>query len=221
MTEGSEARDVRLDERWDRVRRVGRVDNDTTIPAHLPESEIRAGIARRIRAVREERGLKAKELAARADVTAGMISQVERGSAMPSIATLLRIASALEVSVGHFFESPAPAGKVVRTHQRARWDYPSTGVHDELVSSDPTGRLQVFLSLLESGASSGPELLKHGSEAEFVLVLEGSAEIIVGTEEIALETGDSVTFSGAIPHGYRNSSEQPAKLIWVTTPATY
>jgi uncharacterized cupin superfamily protein len=150
-----------------------------------------------------------------------MISQVERGSAMPSIATLLRIATALEVSIGDFFGPSTPAGKVVRREQRARYDYPSTGVHDELVSSDPTGRLQAFVSRLDPGAGSGPEPLEHGSDAEFVLVLEGTAEIILGQENILLEEGDSVTFSGAIPHGYRNPSKRPALLIWVTTPASY
>jgi transcriptional regulator with XRE-family HTH domain len=218
---GEPRQDARMAERLERVRGGARKEDVTVVPAHLPDSEIRKLIGQRIRSTREARGLKAKELAVQADVTAGMISQVERGSAMPSIATLLRIATALEVSIGDFFGPSTPAGKVVRRDQRARYDYPSTGVHDELISSDPTGRLQAFVTRLDPGASSGTELLRHGSEAEFVLVLEGAVEIILGSEEIALAEGDTVTFSGAIPHGYRNPSEQPALLIWVTTPATY
>jgi transcriptional regulator with XRE-family HTH domain len=185
------------------------------------EGDIRRGIGRRVHELRVARGLHVKQLAEAALVTPGMISQVERGSVSPSIATLLRIAGALGAAVGDFFDAPAPAGTVVRADQRATYEWPLTGLRDELLSADRTGRLQVFWSEVKPHATSGPELLKHGSEAEFVLVISGAMEIILGDQRVLLNAGDSVTFSGDVPHGFTNPADVPAELVWVTTPATY
>jgi transcriptional regulator with XRE-family HTH domain len=178
-------------------------------------------IGRTIREVRTQQGLSAKALAAAAGVTPAMISQVEKGSASPSIATLLRIAGALNVSVGDLFNQHPPLGRVMRVADRVLLDYPDSGVRDEIISADPTGNLQVFWCELEPGAGSGDEPLEHGSEMEFALVLEGRAVISIGTEKVTLERGDTVTFSGRAPHGYRNDIDGRTILLWVTTPASF
>src|SRR5262249_19861385 len=120
------------------------------------------------------------------------------------------------VHIGDFFDTMAPVGMVVRVDQRGIQDSPLTGRHDELISADPTGRLQVFWSRLEPGATSGPELLQHGSEAEFVLVIQGTIEIILADEQTRLDAGDTVSFSGDIPHGFANSSDTITELVWVS-----
>lgn len=186
-----------------------------------PDTVASKQIGKKIREVRTERGLSAKALADAAGVTAAMISQVETGAATPSIATLLRIAGVLHVTVGELFEQQLPMGRVMRVKDRVRMDYPHSGVLDEIISADQTGRMQVFWCELEPGASSGEEMLEHGSEAEFCLVLEGRAVIAVGTERITLEPGETVTFSGHYPHHFHNDAEGRTILLWVTTPASF
>lgn len=56
----------------------------------------------RIKAVRESRGLSIRDLAELAGINKSQIVRIESGQSDPHYTTLLRIARALEVSVGDF-----------------------------------------------------------------------------------------------------------------------
>jgi transcriptional regulator with XRE-family HTH domain len=60
-------------------------------------------IGEKLRAIRQERKMSLRTLADKADVSASMISQIETGKVFPSVRSLYGIASALAVSVDHFF----------------------------------------------------------------------------------------------------------------------
>lgn len=149
-----------------------------------------------------------------------MISQIESGKVAPSLSTIVNLATALETRVATLFQDIPESGRVVRRADRRAVDYPALGVHEEAISADPTGRLQVLLSRIEPGHDSGGQFT-HGSDAECVLVLTGSVTIILGTERVKLEQGDTVSFPGTIPHGYANEGETVAELIWIITPESY
>ena len=62
-----------------------------------------------------------EELARRSNVSAGRISQIERGLAGPSFETLWRLCSALDVSIASLFPSGGPEPQlVVRKNERRR-----------------------------------------------------------------------------------------------------
>lgn len=74
-------------------------------------------IGKKLRAARQERDLSLRELAAKVEVSASMISQIETGKANPSVRSLHSIADALGVSIDYFFfpgqeESSLPAESV-------------------------------------------------------------------------------------------------------------
>lgn len=56
----------------------------------------------RIKAVRESRGLSIRDLAELAGINKSQIVRIESGQSDPHYTTLLRIARALEVSIGNF-----------------------------------------------------------------------------------------------------------------------
>lgn len=60
-------------------------------------------IGEKLREVRQERGMSLRELAAKAEVSASMLSQIETGKVFPSVRSLYGIATALGVSVDYFF----------------------------------------------------------------------------------------------------------------------
>jgi transcriptional regulator with XRE-family HTH domain len=60
-------------------------------------------IGEKLRAVRQERKMSLRELAMRAEISASMLSQIETGKAFPSVRSLYNIATALSVTVDHFF----------------------------------------------------------------------------------------------------------------------
>lgn len=80
-------------------------------------------IGMRIKEVLKEKGVTAKELAERLNITQASMSTAINGN--PTVETLERIASALGVSVGELFERPADesptgvcphCGKPIRIH---------------------------------------------------------------------------------------------------------
>src|SRR4029079_4518056 len=74
----------------------------------------------RIRALRQARGDTLGDLARRAGVTARFLSQVEREVTSPSIASVQRIARALDLAIAELFVEEAPLGRVVRRGERSR-----------------------------------------------------------------------------------------------------
>ncbi|GAA1324859.1 helix-turn-helix domain-containing protein [Leucobacter albus] len=179
-------------------------------------------VGKQVKFFRQTRGFSTRELAAMTSVTGSLISQIERGMVAPSLSTLLSLAGALSVEVGELFGSAAAVGKVVRRAERREIEYPDQGFRDEWLSADASGRLLVLRSVIDPGAESGPERLLHGSEVEFVFVLAGEIEILLGEQEVVrLAEGDSLTFPGTLPHGFRNLGGRRAELLWVVTPANY
>jgi transcriptional regulator with XRE-family HTH domain len=63
----------------------------------------------RLRNFRRQRRLSLRELAARADVSASLLSQIENGKANPSVMTLHNIAAALDIPPVYFFPSDQEA----------------------------------------------------------------------------------------------------------------
>ncbi len=52
-------------------------------------------------------------------------------------------------------------------------------------------------------------------------MLSGKLELIIGKETYHLMTGDSVFFRSPLAHGYRNISEEVARVLWVNTPPSF
>jgi transcriptional regulator with XRE-family HTH domain len=182
---------------------------------------IKVALGARIRTLRGERGLSARALAESAGVSSGFLSQVEHGRVMPSVATLIKLATALGTRVGDLFDQIGTGGRVIRADDRPAYPFTEHGVHDELVSSDPTGEVEVLHSTILPGSTTGEELYTHGTKVEVVYVISGTIGVRVGPETVTLGPGDSLTFSGETPHGAVNDGEEPAVLIWIAAPARY
>lgn len=178
-------------------------------------------LGRRIRAVREEHGRSLRQVADRAEVSESFLSQIERGVASPSVATLRRIAEALGESVGSFFAGPFSGGRVVRAGQRRRLVHPRRRWEDVLLTPPESRRLQIILSTIEPGAGSGKEPYAHDSDEECVIVLKGRLEFWVEGERFDLEEGDSLLFESREAHRNRNPGPSKAEVLWVITPPSY
>ena len=178
-------------------------------------------LGQKIRALREVRGLSLKALATEAGVSVSFVSQVERGVANPSVASLRRLAQALGSSIGALFDGPDNQGRVVRRQDRARLVDPARGWEDFLVTPRDAKRLQVIESVIEPGQGSGSEPYVHDSDEECVIVLEGTLEVGVGDETFLLAQGDSLVFESRIPHRNRNLGQSRTRVLWIATPPSY
>jgi transcriptional regulator with XRE-family HTH domain len=178
-------------------------------------------LGRTVRTLREERSLSLKLLAERAEVSESFISQVERGVANPSVASLRRIAGALGTSIGALFDGGEQVGRIVRAGERPQLVHPRRNWQDFSLTPQGSKRLQVILSVIEPGEGSGAEPYSHDSDEECVIVLEGTLQFGVGAERYVLEKGDSLTFESRMPHWNRNQGATRAEVLWVITPPSY
>ncbi len=180
--------------------------------------EIVSRVGQKIFRLRNEQGLSLQQLAAKSDVSSPAIHKIERSGMVPTITTLLKLSNALGVSVNYFVEEDqVPPELICLTHERTR--KPIYTPHKGLTLEGITGSYQQFRSAgaiarMKAGASSGVKLLKHGGE-ELVHVLSGEVIFNLGDHEYKLGPGDSLQFSGEIPHQWKNESRTDAVLVWV------
>ncbi len=202
-----------------RVTRQPQPDATPSVRESLPE--LRSRLGARVRAARLERGISTRALAAATGLSAGFVSQLENGHVMPSVGSLVAVAQKLGIHVGDLFATTPPAAHgVLRLADRVAY-LANPGVRDEVVSLDPTERLEVVIGVIQPGAGSGDELYTHGADVELVLVLRGAIDVFLGEETVSLGPGDALTFAGDVPHGYLNRGPDEVELVWVMTPATY
>jgi transcriptional regulator with XRE-family HTH domain len=179
------------------------------------------GLGARIRALRQARGSTLRELATHAGVTESFLSQVERGVASPSIASVQRIARALDHTIAELFTGDEPVGRVVRVEERRKVAYPGLGAVDEFLTRSLDGRLQVIQSTVQPGGGTGEEAYAHDSDEEVLMVLEGSLDLWVGNETYHLETGDAITYPSRVPHRNTNPGPGVARLLFCMTPPSF
>ena len=175
----------------------------------------------RIRAMRQARHLTLRDVADRAGVTESFLSQVERDVASPSIATVGRIARALDLSIAQLFAEDGQVGRVVRREARRRIAYPGLRAVDEFLTSNMAGRLQVIVCTIDPGGGTGEEPYTHDSDEEVVVVLAGVLDLWVGDEHYVLREGDSITFSSRTPHWNVNRGDVPATVLFCLTPPSF
>jgi transcriptional regulator with XRE-family HTH domain len=198
---------------------------------------MRLALAQRRKAL----GMSMSGLAREVGISPSMVSQIERGQSLPSVATLFALTTALGADIDVFFGGherfehhrqsglvqmpgdvaarPAPERRyVVRAGERATVHI-SGGVRWERLTPRPLGSVD-FLELVYSpGAESSAALYRHPG-IEMTFVLEGAFRIDVGFEQYMLERGDSIQFSSSLPHRYVNPTEGISRAVTVIVPGT-
>jgi len=186
--------------------------------------QLQENLGAHLRAARVERRLTLSEVASRAGLTKGFLSQLERGESSASIASLLALCDVLDVSIAKVLEraSAVAASPVVRRADRKTLYLGGKGVIDELVSSPHDRRFEVFETHLEPLGSPGDDLYSLGAEFGFAYVLQGRLEFVLKDASYILRRGDTITYSPREPHTFRNpSSTRPAQVIFLKSPAVF
>jgi transcriptional regulator with XRE-family HTH domain len=174
-----------------------------------------------IRELRLKRNMSLRSLAAQSDVSVSFLSQVERGTASPSIASLMRIAKSLDQTIGSLFESPSNS-RLVRAGEGPRLVHPKRQWEEELLSPRDFSRLQVIRSTLVPGGSTGTELLSYGAVSETSMIVEsGTIRVTLGSEEFTMAVGDCLSYDASTPHRIVNGSTEPCVIIFVSSPPSY
>jgi transcriptional regulator with XRE-family HTH domain len=157
------------------------------------------------------------------DVTAGFLGQVERGESNPSIATLLRIADALETPVHHLLlDEPAqessllpPLDIVMDAISERRLS--SQVMQIELLSRDFRRKMEFFRARMRPGMSTGVAPLAVPTE-QIIYVLSGALKVTLANGEHILQHDHFLHFNGDELRGLETASNEEALWISVITP---
>jgi transcriptional regulator with XRE-family HTH domain len=175
-----------------------------------------------VRLLRQRMQLSIQELGRRTCLSTGMISQLERGFATPSIRTLRLLSLALRVPISFFFEErPAKSGPgphyIVRRAQRRLLRLTPSGVQKESLAPDALGRTEMYELTLSPGGSSGADFMKtQGEKAGYVL--SGTLRLWLDHEAHLLEEGNTFRFPSTVPHMFDNLTDAPTHSVWITVP---
>ena len=175
-------------------------------------------IGKKIQSLRLQYGLTQKELADRAELSKGFISQLESNQTSPSIATLTDILECLGTTPGEFF-SDRGEEKIVFSS-----DDMFEKVEDDqsilwLIPNAQKNELEPILLTLKPGAATSEDLPHPGEE--FGFVLSGTAVLFLGSRSFRLKKGCSFYYKPTVPHRIENRGKTEFRLLWVSTPPSF
>jgi transcriptional regulator with XRE-family HTH domain len=175
-------------------------------------------VGARVKSLREAMDLSLRDLAERSDVSAPMLSQVERGDTSPTLAVAQKIAAGLDLTLSQLLRLDEDRHVVVIRGGQGRTHRKRGHRVEELTPPLPGQRADVSVHTLAPGAATGapddPPMHEPGSR-ETTVVVEGTAELFIDGERHELHEGDSVTFDADLPHHFENNGETDARLIAV------
>lgn len=186
---------------------------------HLRRELAQYVIGPKLKLLRLRRSMGLQQLGERSGLSPSLLSRVENGKHLPTVATLLRIAQVFDVTLDHFFTNEKRERVVRLTRKEER---------KQVSAGDPAWSEGCFLSKLDLGSGERKfhsylgefDLSKstrpHAHEGvEFVHVLLGTLGLVIGTEENILAPGDSIYFDSAMRHSYRGLSPGPCMVLMV------
>lgn len=193
------------------------------LPFPVPDDDAQvAGLGAAVKVARKRLDLSIAELAHRAGVSLGFVSQLERGIGNPSLGTISKLAAALGLTISQLLEEPASDFAVVRAGARYTIPLdPGTAayaqVERDLLTPRGESMLQLIRSTLPVGFSNEGRPFRHiGTEA--VTVLHGRLVLTHGERRVELEPGDSATYGCSAPHWWANGADEATVVLGAVSP---
>ncbi len=179
-------------------------------------------VGERVKALREQKGLSLKELADLTGFSTALLSQMENHLISPSLGTIFKLAKALEVKVGDFLgETEGEPFAIVRKDERktvsrfASKEGVKYGYSYESLGFEKKNRhMEPFIVTLEPATVKASKTSVHEGE-EFIFVLEGEMEVILGNHTDVLYPGDSIYYDSNIPHRVQCHQDTVTRILAV------
>jgi transcriptional regulator with XRE-family HTH domain len=164
------------------------------------------------------------ETATAAGISKPFLSQVERGLASPSIASLTGIAHSLGVPMGYFFDADADAASEERTvcssDDLGFFRFAdSSNLFARLTSLPSSRQLEAILVKMPPGQQRS-EVATHAAE-EYLYVIAGEVSVTMAGRTFELKAGDSAHRESTGPHTWENRTSIESVVLWVGTPRLF
>ncbi|MBU3984935.1 MAG: XRE family transcriptional regulator [Proteobacteria bacterium] len=170
-----------------------------------------------VRQARKKRGMTLDDIARRTNLSRGLLSKIENFRTLPSLAVLAAIARSLNIGMENIVknvgaETSAPH-QLVRAHRRVPVKREkSRGFKYATLLARPLGKIgfESFVLTLAPGAKRKPASTDGD---EFIFMLRGEIQFVIGKETFRLSAGDAFYFDGHMPHVPLNPTTSTAELL--------
>jgi transcriptional regulator with XRE-family HTH domain len=150
------------------------------------------------------------DLAAASGVSRSMLSEVERGSRVPTVIVLDRIATGLGTSIARLLRDELPARTVLLRRDEQDVVHDPAGWERRVLSPVLPGVEFEFMRTTIGAAVDAGVFRPHGpGSREYLAVETGSLRLSLDGEDIELRSGDSVFYAGDCDHGFANPGADP------------
>lgn len=163
--------------------------------------------------LRKERGCSLDQVAQLSNVSKSMLSQIEKGKKTPTVTTLWKIASGLNVSTSLLMDNPKPEVNYV-------------SCKDLIPLVENNGNFKAFPLLpfntetyfevyqMHIAPNSEHKSNPHTSKVkEYVFISEGKLTIDVNNTKYSVANNEALVFPGDIKHTYINDTAKSAKAF--------
>lgn len=180
-------------------------------------------VGRKIRELREERGVTLRQLSEKADVSPSTIQKIEKNLISPSLGTVLRIARGLGISIESLLDSRPESRDVVHLPKEKRTTITVPDLRitlQSLAEGLPDQPFSAVILTIPRGAKMKEREFQHHGE-ELMFCLKGSVEFTIRDERYLLIAGDSLRFKSHLRHFWRHVGEEEAQLLMICAPPIY
>ena len=180
-------------------------------------SALSGQLGKTVQRLRKAYNLSLSELSEQSGVAKSIISQIERNETNPTLATIWRLAQALDVSIERVLQDQQDGAFIEKI---SRGDTPL------LVSDDGKCRLAItgwiktveWLQCYEFAADVGGALESEAHQrgaVECLSVIEGELQVEVGGEIENVRAGETLRYRVDRPHLIRNVGAEPARATMI------
>ncbi|MFH1079996.1 MAG: XRE family transcriptional regulator [Pseudomonadota bacterium] len=180
-------------------------------------------IGGKIKELRERNFHTLHDLAAKTGISKSVLNEIESDEIMPPVATLLKLARALNVGMAYFFKDEAPAEQVSVTragerisikrrphHREGEVDY----IYESLEARMPGKHMEPLLVEFVPMETTEMVFTNHEGE-EFLFLLDGKLEFRTNDRVENLSAGDALYFDSGLNHSFRSLTDVPARAVVV------
>ncbi|MBI5419678.1 MAG: helix-turn-helix domain-containing protein [Deltaproteobacteria bacterium] len=172
-------------------------------------------IGARIKHLRQINGLAQADLAERAGLTKGSISQIERNYTSPSVANLLQIIAALNETPSSFFADDDEEKVLFRRTDALPSEVTGYQSFETLLPKSRYRSLVAYRATIKPGKETPLEPAQEGEN--YVFVLSGRLGLRLGNATFLARKGESLYFPAEKEFAFSNKGKAPVDFLWVRT----
>ncbi|MBZ5857462.1 helix-turn-helix domain-containing protein [Flavihumibacter profundi] len=179
-------------------------------------------ISNKIKEIRKEKNITIQDLANKAQVSKGLISQIENNRTIPSLPVLMKIIDSLDLDLTDFFKdisSPKKAAqrielKTQEEYQPFEKEYAKGFLYRRVFTRTLYGRPVDFVLLeLKKGARRTRNVKTDSYEYNYMI--KGKVEYQIEDQKYIFQEGESLFFDSRLPHKIANTGDTDAIMLVV------